>query len=640
MLVWAVHDGGFDDDTWYWGALVSVALLALVLTLRRRWPHSASRARTAACVCFALYIGWSYLSMSWAQAPGVALDGSNRALLYLAVFCVAALLPWTVETALAALLAFAIGVGVIAVVLLVRLGAADNVAGLLSGGRMNVPTGYYNATAALFSIDALICIGLAARRELPGLLRGLLMAFAGAALQIAILGQSRGWLFTLPIVVVLVGIVAADRVRTAGAAILPVVIALIPIRRLLLIYDDAYSSSLNHVAARAGQEGLVLFGVAFVVGTLLAWGDQLAPWRLGRRGRRWVGGAAIAAVIAGGAAGAVVVSHGSPFHFIARQWSGFSHPQQVDTGSHFADVGSGRYDFWRVAIDAFASHPIGGLGQDNFADYYLPRRHTSEEPEWTHSLELRLLAHTGIVGFGLFAGFVVFALIAAVRARRRGPPLTRAVVGIALVALVVWVVYGSVDWFWELPALSGPALGFLGMAVALDPGAQRRRAVAGTGVWQRLPAGVRVGCGAVALLAAVVVLAFPYLSVREVSIADDIQARDPGIALQRFSAAAELNPLSSIPGRLAGALALTHGQNRVALQRFRQSISAEPGGWFAWLGAGLAESALGDRSSARRSYQIAYAINTQQPAVRQALRRVGTEHPLTAAQALRLLIVQ
>ena len=22
MLVWAVHDGGYDADTWYWGALV------------------------------------------------------------------------------------------------------------------------------------------------------------------------------------------------------------------------------------------------------------------------------------------------------------------------------------------------------------------------------------------------------------------------------------------------------------------------------------------------------------------------------------------------------------------------------------------------------------------------------------------
>src|SRR6185312_3362182 len=102
-------------------------------------------------------------------------------------------------------------------------------------------------------------------------------------------------------------------------------------------------------------------------------------------------------------------------------------------------------DFWRVALDAFVNHPIGGLGQDNFGDYYLPRRRTAEEPSWTHSLELRLLAHTGIVGFGLFAGFVGMALTAALRARRRGPPLVRSVSAIALLPFVVWVIYGSVD---------------------------------------------------------------------------------------------------------------------------------------------------------------------------------------------------
>ena len=87
--------------------------------------------------------------------------------------------------------------------------------------------------------------------------------------------------------------------------------------------------------------------------------------------------------------------------------------------SHFATVGSGRYDFWRVALDAFLAHPIGGLGQDNFDDYYVVHRRTTEEPAWTHSLEMRLLAHTGIVGFALFAAFIVAAVVAALRARRR-----------------------------------------------------------------------------------------------------------------------------------------------------------------------------------------------------------------------------
>ena len=34
MLVWAVHDGGFDEDTWYWGALVVLALFTAIVIAR------------------------------------------------------------------------------------------------------------------------------------------------------------------------------------------------------------------------------------------------------------------------------------------------------------------------------------------------------------------------------------------------------------------------------------------------------------------------------------------------------------------------------------------------------------------------------------------------------------------------------
>ncbi len=136
------------------------------------------------------------------------------------------------------------------------------------------------------------------------------------------------------------------------------------------------------------------------------------------------------------------------------------------TGSHFADVGSGRYDFWRVSLDAFLAHPLGGLGQDNFADYYVVRGRTGEEPSWTHSLEMRLLAHTGARRLRCSSPASSPRRCAlALRARRRA---TRPARGrwsrSALLPLVVWLIHGSVDWFWEMPALSGPALGFLGMA--------------------------------------------------------------------------------------------------------------------------------------------------------------------------------
>jgi hypothetical protein len=282
------------------------------------------------------------------------------------------------------------------------------------------------------------------------------------------------------------------------------------------------------------------------------------------------------------------------------------------------------------------AHPIGGLGQDNFSDYYVSRRRTSEEPQWTHSLEMRLLAHTGIVGFLVFTAFLVAAAAAAFRSRRSRDPFAGVLASIAVLPFVVWLIHGSVDWFWEMPALTGPALVFLAMAGGVDR-TDARRGTAETGrAWPRLALG---GGALIATVAAAVVLGFPYLSARETSAALAVRAANPAQALRHLSKAADLNPLSALPGRLGGAIALQDSQFTDAGRRFRQAIAREPEGWFSWLGAGLAASALGDRRGAHRDFAVAKSLNSKQPAVVQALARVYSRHPLTASQAFGMLVI-
>jgi hypothetical protein len=663
MVVWAADNGGFDASTWYWGALVALATFVAVFVGVLRGHLRLSRASAIAVSLFAAYVAWSYLSMTWAQYPGLALDGSNRALLYLLIFTLLTALPWTKETVLAALLLFAGGVGVVGVVLMVRLASGANVTALFFGGRLVAPTGYINSTAALFTINALLCIVLASRRRFAGPVRGLLMAFAAVSLQLATIVQSRGWLFTLPIIALVAIAVIPDRLRVAGAAVIPVVAALIPVRRLLHVYQNGPSDPLRALAIHAGRPALAMCVGAFVIGTLLAWADTLYRGRgLGRTQRRALGGTLALIGVAGVLAGGLVVSKGHPFQFISRQWHGFAHAEAVYGTSHFTDVGSGRYDFWRVALHAFEDHPIGGLGQDNFGDYYLTMGRTGEEPSWTHSLELRLLAHTGIVGFLLFGGFLVAAIKAAARTRRHGDADTRLLTGALLMPLVVWLIHGSLDWFWEVPALSGPALGFLGAAGGLgtvlevgrapaepsepsktpEPGAEAppepppprpRRGL------PRIPAPLGLATGLVVLACLTAVLAFPYLSAHEVQVASRADATNTSAALSDLRLAARLNPLSSDPGRLAGAIALRNGRWTLALRQFRTSISAEPGGWFSWLGAGLAQSALGEPEQARQDFVAAKRLNARQPAVQDALQRVFSRTPLTSDEAFKLLVL-
>jgi hypothetical protein len=246
----------------------------------------------------------------------------------------------------------------------------------------------------------------------------------------------------------------------------------------------------------------------------------------------------------------------------------------------------------------------------------------------------------------LFAVFLAAGLTSALRRRRAGTGLGAMLAGAAVLPLVVWLVHGSVDWFWEMPALTGPALGFLGMAGAIgadratsNPDAGEPEPAPSPSLSRRVPRVVWLPLGAIAVVACTAVLGFPYLSVRELSQANKIRTRNSAQALRDLKTAADLNPLSAEPGRLGGTIAINSGRLIDAQQQFGQAIKRDPGGWYAWLGAGLAASALGNTDQAKHDFSVAASINSRQPAVTQALRRVDTLHPLTPGQALRLLVV-
>jgi hypothetical protein len=641
-VLWAAHDGGYDQDTWYWGALVMLGLLVAV-GIGGAWSR-LGRATRIAMLGFALYIAWSYLSISWAQSPGDALTGSNLALLYFLVFAAFSIPRWRTRQVAMILLLYTLAIGAIGALILVEMTAGQSIGTLFSEGRLLTPTGYFNSNAALFNAAALLAVALGARREFPVLLRALLLAIACASLDLALLAQSRGWLFTLPFVLVVAITINRDRLRTTAAAVAPALGTLVVARPLLDVYKATTgahptAAALTSAAERAGRQSLLVCAGVVVVGLLLAALDarRRGP-SLSISARRAIGTGLIVFVLAGGVAGGVVATHGHPFRFVKDQWNGFTNASApISAGSHFGDIGSGRYDAWRVSLDAFLANPIGGLGQDNFADYYIRHRRTDLELQWTHSLEMRLLAHTGLVGTIFFAVFLIGALIAALRVRRRVDGFAGALAGIALLPLVVWLIHGSIDWFWEMPALSGPALGFLAMAGALG----RRAAAQATArpERRRIPRRLTLAAGFLALVAAVVALGFPYLSVREVSVASDIRPTNPTQALSDLSTAADLNPLNADPGRIGGTIALQNGLYAIALHRFDQAIAREPGGWYGWLGAGLAASSLGERTLARHDFQVAASINSRQPAVTEALARVDSAHPLTPPEALQMLVV-
>ncbi len=643
FVYWGAHGGGYAPTTWEASALVILGLL--VATVAGLGANRLRLSRPAAIALAALgaYVAWSYLSIAWADAPGAALDGSNRALLFLLLFALFALLPWSTWTVYAVLCSYAVGIGALAVVTLARLGSSDTPS-MFVDGRLVSPLGYVNGSAAMFTTGAIVAIALAARRELPFLLRPLLLAFAAAGCQAAVLCESRGWLFALPVVLVVAVAVMPARVRFVLWSLPPLAGAALALPALVDVFtrvDESPDPSLagdvlTDAASHAASVALPLCGAVLVAGLLLALVDRrmsVSP-SVARGANRVAAGLAVAAALAGVAIG-LAATHGRPDRSIGDYWDRSQGYKSAAPGSsRFALAGSNRPDFWRVALKTTADHPLGGLGQDNWSADYLRRRHTYEQPRWTHSLELRLLAHTGVVGFLLFAAFLGAALTAALRGRRRTAQLTSAAAATAILPLVVWTVHGSVDWFWEFPALSGPAFAFLGLATAAmrADGASAEPAAAPAGERRLAPTLATVAVGTAAVLAA---LAFglPYLAERDIAKANESWQTDPAGAIGALGRASDLNPLSARSDLTAGVIALELGSPELAQRRLDAAHEREPENWFILFARGLAASELSDPARARADFVRARTLDPREPLVAEALKRVNGHQPLTAAEA-------
>lgn len=108
----------------------------------------------------------------------------------------------------------------------------------------------------------------------------------------------------------------------------------------------------------------------------------------------------------------------------------------------------GRRELWRLALEMFASHPVFGVGPDNFRWLYGP---AAGRKEWdtrvfSNSLYFELLATVGLSGFcafGLLLGKSVLGLLS--RARAVGDPGAIASAAIAA-SLLGFLVHGLVDY--------------------------------------------------------------------------------------------------------------------------------------------------------------------------------------------------
>lgn len=636
VLTWfAGAQGGFFPATMYPGLIVVLLLTAAVL-----FGRGPALARLAPPVRWSLAFGagfviWSFASIAWADSQGVALEAANRTLLYVAIFMVFVVWPWSSRTASIAAGAIGLGVAAVALVVLLKAAGSADPAGFLIKGRFAEPVGYPNGNAALMLTAAFPLLQLATWRDGPWPLRGLALAGAGVLVQVAILAQSRGSLIAGGAALLLYLALVPGRIRSLIAISALAIASLTGLSVLLDVWSRATESEAMIGAALDDAAGVVLWSTLglLAVGMAWAWTDRNLRIEvdLGADARR-----GLRAVASGLAAAAVVVGiavTGNPINTVEDAWDEFAegHPSRFGESRFGSGLGSYRSEFWDAALSELGDRPLTGMGAGNFAIAYARERSRgAEEPLYPHSMPVEVVSQTGIVGALLFCGFLGSAGVAAIRVRRREGP--GAAIGLAaIVAVAYWLVHAAGDWLLAIPAVTGAAFAALGLAAGLGsqpsprpngPGERERRSQPPEWLRPGFGAARRAAVPAITMLAAAaaVLATVPaWLSAAWIEAAQHVWRDDPKLAFERLDRARDLNPLSDAPDLVAGAIAIELGDRRRARRAFAGAAERTPESWFAHQQLGFELSLAGRDGAARRHLRRARELNPLEATTRDAL---------------------
>ena len=236
-------------------------------------------------------------------------------------------------------------------------------------------------------------------------------------------------------------------------------------------------------AKSQGDEVLLILIAVCAAVALCQLGISLAV-RHGRR-RRWLlisPRAAAVATVAILVAMPIAVAAGAPREAKDR-WENFKSREcgAGRTASRSSQIlntsGSGRYQFWQSAVDAYKTEKFHGIGPGTFEFWWA--QHATYAGAFVsdaHSLYIETLAELGIVGFILVAALVLGILgIGTVRSLR-APPDLRLGLAAATAGCVAFAVAAGLDYIWEIGVM--PITFFLLAAVAVDAGRAGNRVLA------------------------------------------------------------------------------------------------------------------------------------------------------------------
>lgn len=614
-------------------ARLQVALSALAAIAAGAWLWTGSirlaapRLALAGTALLATFALWSGVSVTWSVAPDNTWLEFNRVLAYVTVLWLAiALGASSVRAVKVATHGFVlVGLAVTIYGLGQKLVPGLHVGGLFdlnqTGAlpRLEAPLGYWNALALMIALAAPLALALAADRS-----RSIPMRLAAAVtLQLMLLAigfsYSRGGVLALALGLAVGFGVGGTRLRSLMWLAVSVVAALPPL--VFGLVDHSLTATNVGLGARE-DAGAVLSAILIVCALLLLVGARrvivledeiyVSPARSNAIGRLLVSVAAALIVIAVIAVG---LSSRGLVGTVSHAWDSFTTTRSTsvyDPHRLLSADSENRWVWWKEALGAFSDRPIAGWGAGSFPVVHLLYRRDELSVKQPHSVPLQWFAETGVIGGLLAAGAFALLLWCAVRAVRRvAPSRNRLLMAAMMSGAFVYAVHAFYDWDWDIPAVTLPALLFLGLLAGMAaPEPITRAAIAPRSAWLRLSAlaAVTVGFCTYAVSAALPSIAASEASA-SILTAGGASAQAVQTAQHEAAVAARLDPLSDAGPRAEEAIAQRRKQLPLAASYLLDAVHRDPTDASAWTDLAYTAWLLGDVRVAEGAAARAVALD-------------------------------
>jgi O-antigen ligase/polysaccharide polymerase Wzy-like membrane protein len=598
----------------WWGLLVGVAVGAL----------SIAQIGIPARVTVALFAGlvaWTALALSWTQSDERTMTELARAVTYLGAFLIALAVQrgrhWR-----SLLDGVTTGIAVVAfLAVLSRLHPqwfpANDLSRVLTGieieRRLAYPLNYSSALGAFAAMGVPLLLGAtSSARTIAGqVIAAAAIPVAGVAYYLSSSGTA-----TVVLVAGLVAffLLAPDRFPKA------VTLAIGAAGTAILGHSVDHRAALDRgivtpeMKSQGSEVLLILIFVCIAVALC-----QYAISQAVRHGRRprWMlvsrRTAAVATVVAILVAVPLAVAGGAP-HEIKHRWENFKNlnggaPSSASRSSQILNTsGSGRYQFWQSAVDAYKTETFHGIGPGTFEFWWA--QHASYAGAFVrnaHSLYIETLAELGIVGFILVTALVLAILgIGTVRALR-APPELRLGLAAATAGSFAFAVAAGLDYMWQIGVMP---IAFFALAAVVVDAARTRAVRRGTArELRRRELGAWIAT-LVACAVALVVIWLPYRGASDVRASEqDVANGDLSAALSEAKSAADIQPYAATP-RLQEALVLERqGKFDEAAAAAREATQKESTNWRTFFVLSRVEAEAGNAKASLAAYSRAKQLN-------------------------------